>query len=270
MDSALFQDETPIDEYLIDSRRVFVKRDDLYGRPPAPPLAKLRGLRRLLDRLTAEGQRVFGCWDTHYSKLGQGVAALCATRPDLKAIVSYPVSKKRSLPSAVAEAERLGATLLPVPSNHVAICYAMARKRVEAMGGYMLPFGLECAEAVDAISDVATAVNEGVYKNGTVVLSCGSGVTLAGLINGFRASPQRLIGISSGRSLNAITACLRRHCPRLPSNLELHPATLPYAHELDHPCPFPAHPNYDRKAWKFLEENLTRLPEPVLFWNIGA
>jgi hypothetical protein len=230
----------------------------------------LRGLRRVIDRLSAQGIFVFGCWDTHFSKLGQGVAALCAARAGLKAIVSYPISNKRGRPPAIVEAERLGAMLLPIPSNHISICYAMARNRIEALGGYMLPFGLECGEAVDAIADAAATVDEVVYANGTVVLSCGSGVTLAGLINGLRARPEKLIGISSGRSLPAIIACLRRHCAQLPSNLELHPAILPYAHELNYPCPFPSHPNYDLKAWQYLEQNLPKLSDPVLFWNIGA
>jgi 1-aminocyclopropane-1-carboxylate deaminase/D-cysteine desulfhydrase-like pyridoxal-dependent ACC family enzyme len=223
-----------------------------------------------VDRLTAKEVCVLGCWDTHFSKLGLGVAALCAVTPGLKAIVSYPVSTKRDLPAAVVEAERLGATLLPVRSNHTAICYAMAKKRIEARGGYMLPFGLECSEAVDAISDVASTVDEGFYAGGTVVLSCGSGVTLAGLINGLAARPRKLIAISSGRSVDKIMACLRRHCPKLPSYLDVRPASLPYAYELKYDCPFPSHPNYDLKAWQFLENNLGMLPEPILFWNIGA
>lgn len=266
----IFNEHTPIEEYSLGGRAIFVKRDDLYGRSPAPPLGKLRGLRRLVDRLTAKEIRVFGCWDTHFSKLGLGVAALCSMTPGLKAIVSYSVSKRRGLPEAVAQAERLGATLLPVPSNVVPICYAMAKKRIEACGGYMLPFGLECPEAVDAISDVASTVREGFYAGGTVVLSCGSGVTLAGLINGLRARPRKLIAISSGRSVNKIMACLRRHCPQLPSYLDLRPASLPYAHELKYECPFPSHPNYDLKAWQFLDNNLGVLPGPILFWNIGA
>jgi hypothetical protein len=266
----MFREETPVEEYLLRERRIFVKRDDLYGRTPAPPLAKLRGLRRLVDQLSANGSGVFGCWDTHFSKLGQGLAALCATQSGLKALVSYPVSGNRGIPHSIAEAERLGAMLLPLPANRVAICYAMARKRVEALGGYMLPFGLECAEAVEAIAAVAATVDRQIYANGAIVLSCGSGVTMAGLINGLRAQPQKLIGVSSGRSLAAIISCLRRHCAKLPACLELHPATSPYAHEVDLPCPFPAHRNYDLKAWQFLEENLFSLPNPVLFWNIGA
>jgi hypothetical protein len=266
----LFQEDTPIEEYLLRGRPVFVKRDDLFGRFPAPPLAKLRGLRRIIDGLSTKGTSVFGCWDTHFSKLGQGVAALCAMHPDLKAIVSYPVSNKRPRPSAVIEAERLGAILVPVPSNRIAICYAMARRRIEALGGYMLPFGLECEEAVDAIADVAATLDKTVYANGTIVLSCGSGVTLAGLINGLPARPKKLIGISSGRSLEAILTCLHRHCAQLPSYLELHPAILPYARELIYPCPFPSHPNYDLKAWQYLEQNLPKLSDPILFWNIGA
>lgn len=266
----LFRDDTPIEEYRLNGRRVFVKRDDLYGRDPAPALAKLRGLRRILDRLTEKGCHVFGCWDTHFSKLGLGLAALCATRPGLKALVSFPTSTGRERPQAAVKAEQLGATLIPVPSNRIAICYAMARKRIEALGGYMLPFGLECREAVEAITETAATVDPSVYANGSIILSCGSGVTLAGLINGLSVKPKKLIGISAGRSKKMIVSCLRRHCAQLPSALELCPPTLPYACESDYPCPFPSHPNYDRKAWQYLECNLSRLPEPVLFWNIGA
>jgi 1-aminocyclopropane-1-carboxylate deaminase/D-cysteine desulfhydrase-like pyridoxal-dependent ACC family enzyme len=267
---SLFRYETPIEEHLLAGRRIFVKRDDLFGRFPAPPLAKLRGLKRLIERRSADGIHTYGCWDTHFSKLGQGVAAICAATPGLKAIVSYPVSNKRDRPQAIIQAEHLGAVLLPVPSNHIAICYAIARKQIEALGGYMLPFGLECSEAVEAIADTAQKVDETVYEGGTIVLSCGSGVTLAGLVKGLRARPNRVIGLSSGRSVAAIIACLRRHCASLPPHLTVLPATLPYAHALAHPCPFPAHPNYDLKAWQYLEENLPGFRDPILFWNIGA
>jgi hypothetical protein len=33
--------------------------------------------------------------------------------------------------------------------------------------------------------------------------------------------------------------------------------------------PFPMHPYYDLKAWRWLESG-PRLADPVLFWNIGA
>jgi hypothetical protein len=84
--------------------------------------------------------------------------------------------------------------------NHVAICFAQAKRQVEALGGVMLPFGLECQEAVTGVAKEAARIPVEICA-GTVVLCCGSGVTLAGLLTGLKQLPQRLIGISSGRSL---------------------------------------------------------------------
>ena len=47
---------------------------------------------------------------------------------------------------------------------------------------------------------------------GTVVLCCGSGVTLAGLLIGLKQLPQKLIGISSGRSVTKIRAYIITTC----------------------------------------------------------
>ena len=60
----LFNENTPIENYNIKGRAVYVKRDDLYGRYPAPPLGKLRGLRVLIDKYYKKSIRTIACWDT--------------------------------------------------------------------------------------------------------------------------------------------------------------------------------------------------------------
>jgi 1-aminocyclopropane-1-carboxylate deaminase/D-cysteine desulfhydrase-like pyridoxal-dependent ACC family enzyme len=134
----------------------------------------------------------------------------------------------------------------------------------------MLPFGLECAEAVRAVAGEASSVPIEAVQGGTVVISAGSGVTLAGLLLGLRATPERLIAISSGRSISKISACVRRYVRQLPRFVDILEPRYPYDIALDYPCPFPSHPNYDRKAWKYLVENVSQLQEPILFWNVGA
>jgi hypothetical protein len=141
---------------------------------------------------------------------------------------------------------------------------------VNDRGGFMLPFGLECPEAVEAVKQEANRIPPEFIKGGTLVVCCGSGVTLAGLLSGLPVLPRKIIGVSSGRSLNKIVACLRRYVKRLPRCLELYDASMPYSLALSFPCPFPAHPNYDLKAWKFLLDNLQNCRKPILFWNIGA
>ena len=34
--------------------------------------------------------------------------------------------------------------------------------------------------------------------------------------------------------------------------------------------PFPAHTNYEGKAYEYLVNNIDKLKQPVLFWNIGS
>jgi 1-aminocyclopropane-1-carboxylate deaminase/D-cysteine desulfhydrase-like pyridoxal-dependent ACC family enzyme len=266
----LFREETPIESYEINGRTVYVKREDLFGIFPAPPLAKLRGIRALLRRLRAENVRFVGCWDTRVSKLGQGVAAVCALFPGMRCLVSYPTKRGESTPEAITVAKALGAEILPVPGNRINICYGKVRRVVESRGGVMLPFGLECPEAVDAVRQVAQQTPREYLGGGTLVLSCGSGVTLAGLLLGLPVFPARIVALSAGRSLIKLTQCLRRHGAVTPRIVEFHEAQVPYARKLNDPCPFPTHPNYDLKAWKFLTEHVDQYSDPVLFWNIGA
>jgi threonine dehydratase len=266
----MFREQTPIERFMARRRLIYVKREDLYGIPPAPPLAKLRGIRVLLSRLYKEGVRLVGCWDTRVSKLGQGLAASCKEFPGMRCIVSYPTKKGEKQPESIQIAADLGAEIYPLPGSRITICYAQARRYVTENGGVMLPFGMECQEAVDGVRREANTVPSRLVEGGTIILCCGSGVTLAGLILGLTASPYKIIGVSSGRSVTNIRACLRRYIKELPRYLELHEATTPYSQALSFPCPFPSHPNYDLKAWKFLIDNLHDYRAPILFWNIGA
>jgi 1-aminocyclopropane-1-carboxylate deaminase/D-cysteine desulfhydrase-like pyridoxal-dependent ACC family enzyme len=264
-----YLEDTPIEEYRVKGQRVFVKREDLYGQPPAPPLGKLRGLRLTLENLYQQNVRLVGCWETRISRLAEGVAAACLEFPDMRAIVSYPIRTGVSIPPSILNAQLLGAEVLPLRGNHVSICFAQARAWVEARGGRMLPFGLENRDAVNAVASEARRIPPHL-STGTVVLCCGSGVTLAGLLLGLPLTPKRLIGLSSGRSLLKIRSCVLKYVPEIPPWVRLRAATMPYDAAPAFHCPFPTHPNYDLKAWKMLCARIDDLPQPILFWNIGS
>jgi 1-aminocyclopropane-1-carboxylate deaminase/D-cysteine desulfhydrase-like pyridoxal-dependent ACC family enzyme len=266
----LFRQHTPIECYRVRGLEIFVKRDDLFARKPAPPLGKLRGLRLILDNAYEKGIRLIGCWDTRISKLGEGLAACCTQFPDLKCIVSYPTKKGVDEPESIKAAARLGATVFPVPGGRITISFAKARAYVREQGGLMLPFGLECSEAVEGVRSEAARTPRELLNNGTLVVCCGSGVTLAGLITGLPQLPKRIVGVSSGRSIRSIMTCLKRYVDEIPPCVEFKEAEIPYSSALSFDCPFPSHPNYDLKSWKFLIDNLGNFRKPILFWNIGA
>ncbi len=267
---ALLRLHTPVQQYAVNSLIVFVKREDLAGIPPAPPLGKLRGLMRVLKRLHRDGVRIVGCWDTRVSKLGVGLAAAVRKFERMRAIIGYPELRGMPAPAHLSLASHLGAELYPTVPNRAQICFSVTRKYVEKSGGEILPFGLECAEAVTAVAQEASSIRDSDLLQGTLLLSCGSGVTLAGLIKGLPALPRRIIGLSSGRSIERIRRCLLRHVSGLPDSLELRAAEMPYGATVEIDCPFPSHPNYDRKAWALLLREGAQWPQPILFWNIGA
>lgn len=265
-----FREDTPIEEHRVGRRRVFVKRDDLYGLPPAPPLAKLRGLKRVLDREYDRGTRLVGCWDTRVSKLGLGVAVAATAYPGMTCVLAFPTRTGEDAPAHLREARALGAELLPLRPNHVDISVGQARRQVTSRGGVMLPFGLECQEAVDAIAAEASRTGSRYTRNGTLFVCCGSGVTLSGLLIGLPEKPARIVGMSSGRSIRRIQTCIRRYVGDVPRGLELMAAQVPYGSRASAACPFPSHPHYDLKVWEYLSQHADRYPDPLLFWNIGA
>lgn len=132
----------------------------------------------------------------------------------------------------------------------------------------MLPFGLDCEAAVREVAREA-ARTPASLASGTLVLSCGSGVTLAGLLMGLPVHPRSVIGVSSGRSVANIRRCIESYV-RLCCAVCLVPARMTYYDSPPIECPFPAHPNYDLKAWHLLVQEIGSFIDPVLFWNIGA
>jgi 1-aminocyclopropane-1-carboxylate deaminase/D-cysteine desulfhydrase-like pyridoxal-dependent ACC family enzyme len=201
--------------------------------------------------------------------LGQGITACARQFSNMRVIAAYPASKGSVVPEALRIANQLGAEILPVRAGRVTISFAAARREVERRGGIMLPFGLECYESVEAVARQAATLPSEAVDGGTVVVSCGSGVTLAGLVLGLDARPFRYIGVSSGRSISAIKRCLLKYNASL-DRVTLVPPQTAYAKPWDGPVPFPSHSHYDKKAWAHLRKRIASLRHPILFWNVGA
>lgn len=284
MKGSLLRHNTPIENYAVKVGKqeipILVKREDLCTKPPLPPLAKLRGAELLLKTLKDKGVKLVGHHDSWYSKAGWGIAAICKELElDLKCIVGYPDYKGRALPIQFVEAQIAGAELYPVRPNFIRVNYAMTKKYVESKGGYMLPFALACPESTIAVAREASTVPEELL-GGTLVLSVGSGTILSGLLLGLKEYP-RIYGISAGMSEKNqrwnISELLMLSQPMLgvkgfaaAYKVTIIPPPRPYAECEDYPCPFPSHPNYDRKAWRWLCEHIMELKQPLLFWNIGV
>jgi 1-aminocyclopropane-1-carboxylate deaminase/D-cysteine desulfhydrase-like pyridoxal-dependent ACC family enzyme len=266
----MYSDETPVEAWRVGVRSIHVKRDDLFASPPAPPTAKLRGLRALLESFRTRGHRRVGCFEASRSSIGHALAAACAHFCDMECIVVYPDFESRPKSPSILAAEQLGAHVVPIRNNILAICQRQAAKLVEAANALMVPFGCDCPEAVAAVQKEAARLDPALVYGGTVVVPCGSGVTLAGILRGLPTRPHRVIGVSIGSSPRTILKRLARHGVSDVAGVELRAPEKLYHEAANVFCPFPCNEYYDIKAWKVAVGEVEKLREPILFWNIGG
>ena len=269
--------ETPIEKYLIRGKTVYVKREDLCTNYPLPPLEKLRGVYFYLKRLREEGVNLVGVIDTKVSKAGQGVSVLCKIL-GLSCIVFYPQEKgKEELRTQQKISQENGATLYPLKGNRTMILYYQSKKIITEKGGIMLPWGLVIEDTVKEVEKVANTVPEELLT-GTLIVCVGSGTIFSGILRGLQKIPAKVIGIGVGKSNKSQWEVINKNLHGLDFkrileiryNTRIINSDYKYEDECKVDCPFQSHPNYDRKAWKYLIDNINNLKDPILFWNIGA
>jgi len=283
---------TPVEEYLWHGKRAFEKREDLCAEPPMPPLAKLRGIEIHVERLVQAGWMRIGNLDTRVSKSGQGVAAICnAYFPQVSVFLGFPRRKTDGvfwMPASLRAAKEQRAIIWPMPAARLSIMWHRMKKSIEICGGIMLPHGMPFNETVIAVADEAASLPMEV-QGGTVVCCTGTGTSLAGVCCGLDILPQRIVGVSAGKDVwqqrtrieQALLDFKSDKALAVLARLQLVPPLMGYyevptyndaedAVSSYFPCPFPCHPNYDLKAWLWLDQNIADLPEPILFWNVGA
>lgn len=104
----------------------------------------------------------------------------------------------------------------------------------------------------------------------------GTGTILSGILLGLRVLPT-IYGISACisnekkashiRSMTSLADWQRKY--DIQACLTLVPEIMGYYEACDTEVPFPCSPYYDRKAWKWMLQNLDNLKDPVVFWDIG-
>lgn len=274
-----FLEHTPVQKVEAD---LYVKREDLFAQPPLPPLAKLRGARRLLEKLKTQGIERIGVVDTRVSKAGWGIAII-GEALEMKVDVFYPrltsvgCFSKSSTPNNQQQAFLHGAFLHPIQATRTNIIYATAKKCCEKYGIHLLPMGLTCAETVDEVAKELLYTWQEQVQNivpKTVLCCTGTGTIFAGLAKGLGDLyiPPILIGVSCGMStqkqFKRIKELLKDFV--IPASFRLVDADFDYYTPCYASTPFPSSPYYDKKAWVWMKRYWSGLEKPVLFWNIGA
>ena len=266
---------TPIEKH----GGVWVKREDLSCPSPGPAFSKVRGLASHMVNSTAIG---FACLDMATSKAGWGTAYL-AKALGRGSIVYYPSLKEwEGQPGPYQRrAKQFGAELRPLSPGRSSVLWYQARADLRGSPYIeLLPNGLRLPETVVETAEELLTVSRELLL-GTIVVNVGSGTICSGVLTGLIEAgynPSRMIGVTTHKVVAADKRkrILDKVCGAvmmvhdLPNWFSLVVTDCGYADREDCPCPFPCNPWYDRKAWRWLVDNQTQLPEPILFWNIGA
>ena len=264
---------TALQKFNLKGTDVWVKRDDMHnGDLDLPPWAKIEVVRRLLTseiidknkpvvHLTVRGSYT-GWVLGHYGKeLGY----------DIK--IAYGNSKNYPRES-LDRIESYGVELVPIRPNMMKIVYNSMKKMADERGWQRLPYAFDHQIYHEYWKEKTKLVLKTIDFDNLVILG-GSGVTGIGMINGFldhdNFPMQRKVYIVTTSTVSTITNKLKQWKSYYPNNIIINDTPYDFYDEMDfYETPFPCNPNWDKKAWWWLEENIDKLNGKTIFWNIGA
>ena len=267
-------EDTPLEEYKIKGRSVWVKRDDLMGDDiNLPPWGKMAAIYRLVDKYVDKSKplthlSVDGSWS------GWTLAAVCEDL-GIEFYYSYPDSKKisKELINMVKE-KYPSCKFNPIRPNMMSIMYNSLKKQSKEVGWQMLPYAFNHDFYMDYLSDrIQPHTN---FKN--LIVSSGSGVSLSGLAKGyfreelkeFWPQTDKTIYTTCVSSEGSIKKTLKKNgLGQLP--IKVRKSEYDFDDRLDgYEAPFKCNQFWDIKQWKWLEENIDSIKGDILFWNIGG
>jgi len=266
-------EDTPLEEYKIKGRSVWVKRDDLMGDGiNLPPWGKMAAIYELVKKYVDPNKplthlSVDGSWS------GWTLAAVCEDL-GIEFYYSHPDSKKISKELLGLVKEKYPSCKFnPIRPNMMSIMYNSLKKQASDKW-QMLPYAFDSDFYKDYMSE---RINP--YKNfKNLVVSSGSGVTLSGLAKGFFSEelkeffPQtdRKIWTTCVSSESSIKKMLKKNgLAQLP--IDVRKSEYDFEDRMDdYSAPFPCNQFWDIKQWHWLQENIDKIEGDILFWNVGG
>ena len=183
---------------------------------------------------------------------GAAQVALAATAYQAGKEAVIFVAKRSCRAPRTQLAQDFGAKIIEVSPGYLNVVQARAREYAERTGAYLIPFGgnsryaCELEKAAKSLSIVPDVV----------WCAAGSGVLSEALA---RAWPRAIINaVQVGKAIETKTQSIR-----------LHSVDMAFETPFKGTTPFPAHENYEAKAWAKLSMK-AESGKDVLFWNVAA
>lgn len=271
-----FNEDTPLEVYELNGRKIHVKRDDLMGDDVyLPPWGKIGAVYRLAEKYIDKSKPL-----THLSVDGSWTAwVLGAICEDLgiEFYASYPDSKKISQEYLHYIKEMYPSTKLnPIRPNMMKIMYNSLRKDANENGWQMLPYAFDHEFYRQYLEDRIQPYAH--FDN--LVVSSGSGVTLTGLVRGFYREEmksfftpniEKKVWTTCVSSESSILKMMKKSGipPHFP--IDVRKSEYDFNDRIEgYDAPFPCNQFWDIKQWKWLEDNIDKLEGSILFWNLGG
>jgi hypothetical protein len=269
-----FNENTPLEEYKLKNRSVWVKRDDLMGDGiHLPPWGKIGAVYELVKKYVDRNKplthlSVDGSWT------GWVLAAICKDL-NIEFHVSYPESKKISQEYLGMIKEMFPEVHMnPIRPNMMQIMYNSLKKQAKDMDWQMLPYAFDHEFYRNYLKERIQPYTH--FKN--LVVSSGSGVTLSGLMMGyykdeldeFLPKTDKMVWTTCVSSESSIQKMLKKsgvgHLP-----ITIRKSEFDFDNRLDdYKAPFPCNQFWDIKQWHWLENNIESIDGDILFWNVGG
>lgn len=148
------------------------------------------------------------------------------------------------------QAHAQGATVIQVPYGYLNVVQKRARAYAASTGACYLPFGVQLTEVAEAITRTAQRLNIEPPEVWTV---SGSGTLTRALQKAWPNA--RFYTVLVGKTAVQTGRAIRYTAPEA------------FAQPAKQPPPFASCPNYDAKAWAFIQQHAG---PGALFWNVAA
>lgn len=215
-----------------------VVRDD-----HVPGGSKVRALLRFLENVP-ERELVYASPAYGFAQIALGVVTKLTGR---KATIF--VAKRKTKHQRTQVAQSYGAKIIEVQAGYLSNVQAKAKAYAQEHAAFLVPFGVDCPEFVEALADVARETGENPPE---VWCIAGSGVLSRALQKAFPDAKHYAVKI--GKEPDAGNATLFEAPEKFDAPAEL-------------PPPFPSCAEYDAKAWRFVKAHAS---PGALFWNVAG
>jgi len=270
---------TPIEEYKIKDRSVFVKRDDLMGDgTELPPWGKLEAIQAILKSDLIDRSKPITSLTVSGSWSGWALSQL-TKEMGIEYYMSYPDAK--TIPESYKNmVEGFGAKLLPLRPNMMKIVYHEMVNESKKRKFQCLPYAFNCDVFIESLAKRVQNEMEFIEDNYIInlVVSGGSGVTPAAVMKGFGFKQgfdsiqvhkyARVITVSSIKTVKKV---LLDYDVYSLDKVKVIKSRYDYYNMMEsYETPFPCNQYWDKKAWHWLEKNIDSIDGGILFWNLGG